>query len=260
MLVKPIKTDIIKEKFDLLSFLDHYFHNEDLQSGDVVVISSKIIAIAQNRMKAINSIIPSETAYSLANEYQIEPALAEVILDEADIVLGGVPRVITSLKNGILSAYAGVDRSNVPEGFLVLWPKDPAGTAQLIHQHFKKNRNIHLGIIISDSQVVPLRAGTYGVAIGIAGFKGMISEVGFEDLFGKEMVVTRWNIADNLASAANLVMGETTQCYPLALIHKAPIELSDEPAPHLTSMLSMEPSECMIFGCLKSWENNINDA
>jgi coenzyme F420-0:L-glutamate ligase / coenzyme F420-1:gamma-L-glutamate ligase len=259
LLVEPIKTDIITSKFDLYEFIDHILNNKAMKEGDVMVIASKIISIAQGRMKPINEIHPTEMAYALANEYQIDPHMAQAVLEEADIVMGGVPRVITSLKNGILVAFGGVDRSNVPEGYLVSWPVDPAGTAQSIHDHIHQSKGIHVGVIISDSQVVPLRAGTYGVAIGIAGFLGMIDQIGYEDLFGKKMVVTRWNIADNLASAANLVMGETTQCSPIAFISDAPIELSDRPANHLTAMLTMEPSECMIFGCLKSWGSDFDN-
>ena len=259
MQVVPIKTSMVSKQFDLFDFLDEHISSLSLSQGDVLVVASKIISIAQGRMKSTKDIHPSEMAYALANEYQIKPTLAEAVLEEADIVLGGVPRVITSLKNGILVAFAGVDQSNVPEGSLVMWPLDPASTAQQIHDHFFQKLQIHLGVIVSDSQVVPLRAGTYGVAIGIAGFLGMIDQIGYEDLFGKKMTVTRWNIADNLASAANLVMGETTERCPLAIIREAPIIISNESAAHLTSLLSMEPSECMIFGCLKSWGSDFDD-
>jgi coenzyme F420-0:L-glutamate ligase / coenzyme F420-1:gamma-L-glutamate ligase len=258
LLVEPVKTEIFTKEFDLYDFIDRILFAKKLKEGDVMVIASKIVSIAQGRMKPISEIHPTEMAYALANEYQIESHMAQAVLEEADIVMGGVPKVITSLKNGILVAFGGVDRSNVPEGYLVSWPSDPAGTAQSIHDHIHKTKGVHIGVIISDSQVVPLRAGTYGVAIGIAGFLGMIDQIGYEDLFGKKMMVTRWNIADNLASAANLVMGETTENSPLAIISEAPIKLSDRSAQHLTAMLTMEPSECMIFGCLKTWGSDFD--
>ncbi len=259
MTVKPIKTAIVDEKFDLLLFLDKYLSEIEISHGDVLVIASKIVSIAEGRMIDDTSLVPSEMAYALANEYYIEPSMAQAVMQEADMVLGGVPRVITSLKNGIIVAFAGIDRSNVPPGKLVLWPLDPAATAEKIHQFIKTKYQQHIAVIISDSQIVPLRAGTYGVAIGIAGFRGMLDQIGSDDLFGNKMLVTRWNIADNLASAANLVMGETTQSCPLALIHEAPIDISQESAHTLTAMLSMEPSECMIFGCLKSWGSDFDD-
>lgn len=260
MRVLPIKTDIVKKPFDLLAFIDKYLSDQELSEGDVFVVSSKIVSISQGRMIHLMEVNVSEEAKALSTEFGVDDRFTEIVLQEADLVLGGVPNVITTIKNGVLVAYAGADRSNVPIEFAVIWPENPPLVAESIRNHILKTRNTEIGVIISDSQVVPLRAGTYGVAIGIAGFVGMQDRRGVSDLFGKDMVVTRWNIADNLASSANLVMGETSEQTPLVLIKEAPIHLIDSDPTDLTNELSMDPAECLVFGCMQNWGVDVDQA
>jgi coenzyme F420-0:L-glutamate ligase / coenzyme F420-1:gamma-L-glutamate ligase len=260
LLVLPIKTEIVKKPFDLLAFLDLYLSPYDLSEGDVLVVSSKIVSISQGRIIPLQSIIVSELARSLSNEFSVEARFTEVVLREADLIIGGVSKVITTIKNNILVAYGGADRSNVPIDCAVIWPENPPLIAEMIRKHYLQTRSVEVGVIISDSQVVPLRAGTYGVAIGIAGFVGMFDRRGDSDLFGKSMVVTRWNIADNLASSANLVMGETSGQVPIVLIKDAPIHLIDKDPIELTNDLSMDPDECLIFGCMSNWGEDVQQA
>lgn len=257
MLVLPIKTEIVKKPFDLLIFLGQYLSSYELSEGDILVVSSKIVSISQGRIIPLKDIHVSEVAKSLSNEFSVEERFTEVVLREADLIIGGVSRVITTIKNNILIAYAGADRSNVPADCVVIWPENPPLVAEMIRKHFLQTRKVEIGVIISDSQVVPLRAGTYGVAIGIAGFVGMFDRRGDLDLFGKSMVVTRWNVADNLASSANLVMGETSEQVPVVLIKDAPIHLIDRDPTELTSELSMDPDECLIFGCMNNWGEDV---
>lgn len=258
LLVIPIKTEIVKNPFNLLDFIDKYLAPYELLEGDVLVVSSKVVSIAHGRLIKLETINVSEEARALSNEYSVEERFAEVVLEEADLLIGGISKVITTIKNNILVAYAGADRSNVPEDTVVIWPENPPLVAEQIRQHILKTTHVEIGVIISDSQVVPLRAGTYGVAIGIAGFIGMIDRRGDTDLFGKSMVVTRWNIADNLASSANLVMGETSEQVPIVLIKDAPIHLIDKDSKELTDELSMDPDECLIFGCLNNWGEDVD--
>ena len=257
LLVIPIKTEIVKNPFALLKFIDHYLSPYELMEGDVLVVSSKIVSIAYGRVIALGSVVVSEEARALSNEFSVEERFAEVVLEEADLVIGGVSKVITTIKNNILVAYAGADRSNVPEDTVVIWPENPPLVADQIRKHILETKQVEIGVIISDSQVVPLRAGTYGVAIGISGFIGMLDRRGDTDLFGKSMMVTRWNIADNLASSANLVMGETSEQVPIVLIKDAPVHLIDKDPTELTNELSMDPDECLIFGCMNNWGEDI---
>jgi coenzyme F420-0:L-glutamate ligase len=260
LLVVPIKTEIVKKPFDLLAFLDKYLSSQVLSEGDVLVVSSKIVSISYGRLVSLDDIVVSELARSLSNEFSVDERFTEVVLREADLIIGGVSRVITTIKNNILVAYGGADRSNVPNNWAVIWPENPPLIAELIRKHFLDTYHIDIGVIISDSQVVPLRAGTYGVAIGIAGFVGMFDRRGESDLFGKSMMVTRWNIADNLASSANLVMGETSEQVPIVLIKDAPIHLIEKDPVELTNDLSMDPDECLIFGCMNNWGEDVLQA
>jgi len=258
--VIPIKTDIVKRPFDLFSFIDKYLSDQDLSEGDVFVIASKIVSISQGRTINLRDVSVKEEARALGNEFGVDDRFTEIVLQEADLILGGVPKVITTIKNGVLVAYAGADRSNVPNDYAVIWPENPPLVAEAIRKHIFETKNVDVGVIISDSQVVPLRAGTYGVAIGIAGFVGMHDKRGESDLFGKGILVTRWNIADNLASSANLVMGETSEQTPLVLIKEAPIHLIDADPIDLTNELSMDPAECLVFGCMQNWGVDVDQA
>jgi len=260
LIVTPVKTELMKDPFPLFEFLEHYLTPCQLKDGDIIVVASKLISIAENKLISLKTIHVSEEAYTLGNEYQIDERFCQVILQEADVILGGIPKVITTIKNGILVAYAGADRSNVPHDYAIVWPEEPAKKAEMIKLFVKKTYNKEVGVIISDSQVVPLRAGTYGVAIGIAGFVGMIDKRGDSDLFGKKLIVSRRNVADNLASAANLVMGETTEMTPLAVIRDAPILLIDSDADDLTNQLLMDTEDCMIFGCLPTWKEDVDQS
>ena len=258
MQVIPIKTEIVKNPFSLLEFLDQYLSSFPLSDGDILVVSSKIVSIALGRVISLQDVKVSETAKSLSNEFSVEERFTEIVLREADLILGGVSKVITTIKNNILVAYAGADRSNVPNDYVVIWPENPPLIAEEIRNHFSQARHVDIGVIISDSQVVPLRAGTYGVAIGIAGFVGMFDRRGDSDLFGKSMLVTRWNVADNLASSANLVMGETSEQCPVVLIKDAPVQLIDKDPTLLTNELSMDPQECLVFGCMDHWGEDVD--
>ncbi|MCK5848889.1 MAG: coenzyme F420-0:L-glutamate ligase [Caldisericia bacterium] len=252
MIVTPFQTEKLTKPFKLNQFVDS-FVGEKIQNGDVLVIASKVVSIAEGQVIDLKNQIVTEEAWALSAEFKMDEKFCQAVLAEADEILGGVPGVISTMKNGIVTPYAGVDRSNVPKNHVVLWPKNPTNTAQRIRDYFKQKRNVSIGIIISDSQVVPLRVGSYGVAIAIAGFEGIISKIGEKDLFGKKMLVTRLNLADNLASAANLVMGETTERCPIALISGVKLKLSETNAFLLSRKLLMSPAECLIFGSLPSW-------
>ena len=260
MLVIPVKTEIMKHEFDLFELLETYLTPFQIQEGDIIVISSKLISVSEGRIVSLKTLHVSEEAYALANEYQIDERFCQVILQEADVILGGIPKVITTIKNGILVAYGGADRSNAPHDHAILWPEQPAKKAEMIKEFIWRILHKEVGIIVSDSQVVPLRAGTYGVAIGIAGFVGMIDKRGESDLFGRKLIVSRSNIADNLASAANLVMGETVEQTPIAIIRDAPVHLIDSDADDLTNQLIMDTEECMIFGCLPTWKEDVDQS
>lgn len=219
--------------------------NETLENGDIIVISSKIVSFAEGRLVNLKTVQVTEVGKALAVEFCIDEKFAQLILNEGALILGGVKKVVATINKNIAIPFAGADLSNVPPGYAVLWPVNPSRTASELRKFLLKSRGVKIGVIISDSQIVPLRTGTYGIALGIAGFLGVVDKRGSSDIFGKEMKVTRWNLADNLASAANIMMGEGMESSPIAIIKGAPITLTDEDPSKLTQALSMDEEECL---------------
>lgn len=219
--------------------------NETLENGDIIVISSKIVSFAEGRLVNLKTVQVTEAGKALAAEFCIDEKFAQLILNEEALILGGVKKVVATINKNIAIPFAGADLSNVPPGYAVLWPENPSRTASELRRFLVKSRGVKIGVIISDSQIVPLRTGTYGIALGIAGFLGVVDKRGSSDIFGKEMKVTRWNLADNLASAANIMMGEGMESSPIAIIKGAPITLTDEDPAKLTQTLSMDEEECL---------------
>jgi len=155
-------------------------------------------------------------------------AFRELIKKEADAVLDEGEMVIT-LKNRVLIPNAGIDNSNTPKNTVVLWPDQPFKAARDLLKELKKSEKIKkLGVVISDSHCQPLRMGTSGIAIGWAGFYGVQDERGKKDLFGKKMEYTRVAVADNLTSAANLLMGETDASIPFIIARGLKVKWSDK--------------------------------
>ncbi|MCX6807057.1 MAG: coenzyme F420-0:L-glutamate ligase, partial [Candidatus Berkelbacteria bacterium] len=136
-------------------------------------------------------------------------------------------------------------QSNVPTNSIALWPENPAKSAERIKKLIKKEFNANVGIILSDSHCLPLRLGTTAVAIAIAGFLGVIDLRNKADLFGRKLKITLTNVADQLASAANILMGEASEHIPAVLVKDAPIKLSSKSAKKLTRALIIPRNECL---------------
>ena len=240
----PIKTPLIKANDDLISILAASIKRRriKLRHGDILVISSKVVALSQGRIVRYDLVKPSRRARRLARKYSLEPGCVEVVLREADEVYGGVYRVILTLKNRILVANAGVDISNAPRGYAILWPRNPKAAARRIKEELEKLFGVRIGVIISDSYCLPLRAGTTAIALATAGFHPVVDERGRRDLFGKEMKITRHAIADDLASAAHVVMGEAGKRVPAVLIRGAGIRLDDSAS---DSETFIPPDKCL---------------
>lgn len=224
MEVIPIRTHVIKEGEDLVDLL---LSRVELRDGDVIAIADKVIAASQGRFVDYERIKPSKEAERLAEESGLEPGFAELVLRNSDIVIGTAMRTILTLKNGILIANAGIDHKNAPKGHASLWPEDPNGEARRIKDEIERRTGRKVGVIIVDSKLSPLRMGTTGFALGLAGFRGIRDFRGKSDLYGRRIIVTTLNIADDLAAAAHLLMGEGDEAVPFVVIRGAPIELGD---------------------------------
>jgi coenzyme F420-0:L-glutamate ligase/coenzyme F420-1:gamma-L-glutamate ligase len=191
-----------------------------LQNKDVVVITHKIVSKSEGSTVNLDDVTPSPRAKEIAQKTGKEPALVEVILGETkEIVRIGSNSLITETKNGIVCANAGVDKSNIEgEKNIALLPRNPDATAQQIRQEIKTLTNRDVAVIISDTHGRPLRMGEINVAIGVAGIKPTRDRRGEKDMFGYVLRVKQTAVADELASAAELLIGQASEGIPVVII------------------------------------------
>ena len=193
-----------------------------LHSGDVVCLAQKIVSKAEGRMVALSGITPGSEALELAQATSKDPRMVQLILDESTEVLRHKPNVlIVRHKLGIVGAHAGIDQSNIDhqaEEHALLLPEDPDASAALLRDELQRSTGVDLGIVITDSHNRPWRMGTIGCAIGCAGIRVLDDQVGGKDIYGRTLNATLINRADAIASAATLVMGETTEKLPVVII------------------------------------------
>ena len=191
-----------------------------IQDKDIIVITHVAVSKAEGNIINLDEITPSEQAKEIAQKTSKEPALIEVILRETkDIIRIGQNSIITETKNGVICANAGVDRSNVEgERNVAPLPKNPNASAQYIRQEMKRRTGCEVAVIISDTHGRPLRMGEINVAIGVAGIKPIRDRRGEKDLFGYVLRVKQIAIADELSSAAELVIGQANEGIPAAII------------------------------------------
>lgn len=209
MNITAVRTPIFKLYGDLVDFIVRAIPHVPEKS--IIVVTSKIVALAQGR------VVPNTRG---AKVRWIKKESSQHIKTKWCYL---------TLKDGHWCPNAGIDESNA-RGELILWPTASQAAAQKLHGDLRKHygrRN--LGVLFTDSRIFPLRAGVTGVALGYAGFKGLRSYIGKPDIFGRKLKLTRTNIADSLASAAVLVMGEGREQQPLALVTDAPVEFTRVP-------------------------------
>lgn len=204
MIVQAIKTrKFLPPKDDLFKLLDESIQN--LEERVVVAITSKVVSIAEGRYIPVNETDKDELAMTEADKYL-----------PREMVPGAW--VLHTIKNNMLIASSGVDESN-GAGYFILWPKNPQQSAKKIWNFLRKKFNVkNLGVVITDSRLVPLRRGVVGIAIGYFGFKPLRDYRGTLDLFGREFKMETSNLPDSLASAAVLEMGEGLEQQPIAII------------------------------------------
>ena len=194
--------------------------NTPLQEKDVIVVTHVAVSKAEGNIINLDQVTPSERAKKIALQTNKDPALVEVVLQETkDIVRIGQNSIITETRNGIICANAGVDRSNVSgDRNVVPLPKDPNASAQNIRQEIKCLTGAYVAVIISDTHGRPFRTGEINVAIGVAGIKPIRDRRGEKDLFGYVLRIKQTAIGDELASAAELVIGQASEGIPAAII------------------------------------------
>ncbi len=207
--------------------------------GDIVVFSSKLISYCENRLVKLSEVEPSKDAVEIGRKYCMDEKIAEVVLREADKILGGFTGFLLTLKFGILCPNAGVDTSNVPEGFAVLYPKDPVKSAKILKNKLKEIVG-DVGVVITDSRILPLRRGVSGVALAACGFDAVVDCRGRIDIFGKNLKSTFRNLADMISSASQLLMGEADELTPAVIVRGIKVNFTDD-----CPRLSVDPAECL---------------
>ena len=227
--VFPINSTPKTGRFDLFESLrlDLDVNGIKPETGDVIVISSKYVSNSQGRIVEYDRIVPSSEARDIATRFHIKPKIAEIILRESDLVFGGVPGFVITSSDYIMAPNAGIDKSNAKKGYVVLYPFDPYRVAEQLKRKFFLIYQVHVGIIIVDSRLMPARTGTVGVAIACGGIEPLSDCRGQIDLYRNPLKVTVQAVADNLASIANLSMGEGAEAIPAALIRDSGAILTD---------------------------------
>ncbi|MBC7870760.1 MAG: coenzyme F420-0:L-glutamate ligase [Chitinophagaceae bacterium] len=232
LMVFPVQAPVMQGRFDLHSVtLEAIAASENkLQDGDVLAVSSKYAAISEGRIVPLDGVVVSEKAAQIAARFNMHPQMAQLVLQEADHIFGGIPLgFLLTHKDGIISPNAGLDRSNIPSGNVVLFPANPYQTAADIRSVIYDRLGIKIGVILTDSWLMPGRWGTTGVALATAGFHPVQDERGKLDLFGNPMQVTQRGIADQICSCAQMVMGERDEATPLAIVRNTGVEMTDAP-------------------------------
>ena len=209
MLIKALKTKVFKEEENLFDFVARYIPK--IKEGSIIVITSKVVALSEGRTAVAKT----------------EKEKEAIIRKESDIQIK-TKYVWLTVKDGMVCANAGVDESNA-DGKIVLLPKDSYRVADTIRKQLMKHYGVKkLGVLLTDSRLMPLRAGVIGVAVGYAGFKGIRDYRNTPDIFGRKLKFTQTDVADSLATAVALVMGEGRECQPLALVTDAPVEFCEK--------------------------------
>ncbi len=266
-IIPIVSTKVIDEKDELIDVIIASITKEGitLQDNDILVIASKVVSMAEKEVIDYSKISPTETAKKLAIKARIPAEFAQIILDECDNqFIGTVPGAITTVHKYGLLANAGADQSNIGENRAIILPKDCNKSAKNIHIKLREISDKFVGIVIADSRTMPVRLGTVGCALGTYGFKSVTDERGKLDLFNRPIHITTRAIADQLATAAELVMGETNERVPFVIIRGYPIErVTPDNERNINTLITKE--DCMFLGpllpCLefkKKSDNNEN--
>jgi coenzyme F420-0:L-glutamate ligase/coenzyme F420-1:gamma-L-glutamate ligase len=216
----------------LLDALDH--DGITLSDSDILVLAQKIVSKAEGRLVALSQVTPSKEACDLAIKVEKDPRFVELVLRESSQVLRTRPgTLIVEHRLGFVCANAGIDHSNVqgqggdPEQWFLLLPENPDASAERIRRRLEEASRKRLGIMIIDSHGRAWRLGVVGASIGFSGMPGLVDMRGQPDLFGYRLRITEIAVADELAGAASLVMGQAAESIPAVHVRGFPYPLRE---------------------------------
>jgi coenzyme F420-0:L-glutamate ligase/coenzyme F420-1:gamma-L-glutamate ligase len=220
---------------------------DTFSAGDVVVLAQKIVSKCEGRAKRLSDVAPGDEARRIAGQTGREPAAVQLILDQSSEIMRAHPAaIIARHRTGHVLANAGIDASNVEGGnveggdddTVLLWPVDPDASARTIREELHRLTQARPAVVIADSMGRAWRIGTLGTAIGCAGLCVIDDRRGADqDLFGRTLQATMIAVADAVAGAAVLVMGEGAQGVPAVVVRGVGRWVSDENGPGMVAGL-----------------------
>ncbi len=212
---------LIKKNDDLSQLILKAAHNQNtpVEDGDILVIAETAVAKAEGNVIPLENLEPRKKAYDLAKLTGKDVKLVEAIIRESnEIVKVGPDFIISETKHGFVCANAGIDESNVDKGLATPIPINPDFSANQIRERIEKHTQKEIAVIISDTQGRAFREGAIGTAIGVSGMDPLWDRCGEVDLYGRKLQTTNVAVADELASAASLVMGQADEGIPVVII------------------------------------------
>ena len=227
MSIQIIPVKIQKDIVPNDNLVDLVLESTEIQDGDILVFSQKIVSKNEGRILSLSSVNPSLLANGISSSYNKDPRLMELILSESKRIVrmeNGI--IIVETNHGFVCANAGIDESNVQDGYATLLPEDPDRSANLLKEKIEQKTGKNIAVIISDTFGRPFRLGQTDVAIGVAGIEPILDYSGKPDTFAKIMQVTAIAIADEICAATELVMGKVEKC-PVAIVRNYKFDLSD---------------------------------
>jgi len=254
--VFPLRAKRMEKKFDIFQELENTLQKNEimLEDGDIIVISTKYVSNSQGRIVDLEKIIVSEYGEKIANEFNLKPGMAEVIIRESDKIFGGIGGFVITSADNIMAPNAGIDKSNAKKGKAILYPKDPYLIAEQIKRKIFLKSLIHVGVILVDSRLMPARIGTSGVAISCAGIEPVLDMRSKKDLDGNPLKVTFQAVVDNLATIANHKMGEGGESKPFAIVRNSGAKLTDRKIN--SSEMAIAPEQCVYVRGLSNSPKN----
>ncbi|MFZ5855493.1 MAG: coenzyme F420-0:L-glutamate ligase [Chloroflexota bacterium] len=244
----PLKNiPFIRRDDDLADILVQSLHQSNLalENDDILVVTSKIVSKAEGRLMDLVTVTPSERALELARQSEKDPRVVELMLQESNEILRvRVGTIIVEHRLGFVCANAGIDHSNVAptpdspppfsekmgegsgEGVLLL-PRDPDQSSRVMRERIQSKTGKRIGVMVIDSHGRAWRIGTVGVCIGLSGIPAVMDERGWKDLFGHELRITIVGVADELAAAASLMMGQAAEGTPAVHVRGFPYPLRE---------------------------------
>lgn len=205
-----------------------------LENDDILVLAQKIVSKSEGRMVNLATVTPSPQALELAQKTEKDPRVVQLMLQESnEIVRTRIGAIIVEHKLGFVCANAGIDHSNVAgdgsenEEYVLLLPEDPDASAKALRDQIKQKTGLNVGVMIIDSHGRAWRNGTVGICIGLSGIPAMIDERGWKDLFGYTLKITVVGVADELAAAASLMMGQASEGIPAVHVRGFPYPLGE---------------------------------